>query len=348
MTEQADINFGQFVVLVQQERRRNENVSIERAVDLTFASNYRDPFSGVLELDRAPDSDLENRVIRAIFLREETPMLVILESVDAARVPELLDPILQNLEDLMITGMPMTEAQANVIFGRMHNSNLRDFTVYLRRDYGQGFVRALVGFLQNSPLVGTLSLVTRYDDDDDWIMTEENFQSLCAGISSSSVNMIIIDSLRVRGHRTDRIHEILAELIGNSTSSIERIEVEPAGDFTFSRGDFSIQLLSRTLFRTPAIRNLDISFRTTYDDEDGRCDSLILTRNPWWKRHLADMDTVPTKLLPSILEKADRWECDSHSHLDVLFYLVKEKNPLLLQNVRRRRIRKRKRYGFDA
>ena len=161
---------------------------------------------------------------------------------------------------------------------------------------------------------------------------------------------LTLGDLRVRGHRTDKIHKILADLIcENSTSSIKKIEVEcPDDASTFSPGDFSVQLLSRALGQTPAIRNLDISFRTSYSNDDGY-DSLILNRHPWWKRHLGDMDTLPTKLLPLVLEKADTWKCDtSHSHLDVLFFLLKEKNPILLQNVRRRRIRKRKRYGFDA
>ena len=75
-------------------------------------------------------------------------------------------------------------------------------------------------------------------------------------------------------------------------------------------------------------------------------DSLVFDRNPWWKRLLA-MDDLPLSLWSLFLEKADTWKCDaSHSHLDVLYFLLREKNTLLLQNVRRRRIRKRKRYGF--
>lgn len=104
----------------------------------------------------------------------------------------------------------------------------------------------------------------------------------------------------------------------------------------------STDILSRALCRHPAIQDSHVSLR-----KDG--DNLLFDRDPWWKRYLAEMDAIPLKLLPHVLEKADNWKCDtSHSHLDVLYYLVKEKHTVLLQNVHRRRIRKRKRYGLDA
>ena len=141
-------------------------MSIEQAVDRTFASDYRN-VSGILELGRAPESDLENRVLREIVQREEMFMLAILESVDAARLPEILDQIQQNLDGMLIVGMPMTGSQADIIFEQMHNNNLADLTVYLRKDYCQGFVRALVGFIQESSSVDTLML-TRHGADD-WV-----------------------------------------------------------------------------------------------------------------------------------------------------------------------------------
>jgi hypothetical protein len=44
-------------------------------------------------------------------------------------------------------------------------------------------------------------------------------------------------------------------------------------------------------------------------------------------------DDIPLTLWPCILKDADDWtKEDSHSHLDILNFLVKEKNSILLQN----------------
>jgi hypothetical protein len=263
-------------------------------------------------------------------------MLAILESVDAAKLPVILNQIQQNLYTLYLDGIPMTGSQADVIFQLMHNNYLADLTVHFRSDYCQGFVRALVGFIKNSSSVDTLMLTLHTAND--WV-TEETFQSLCTAIQSSSVNTLNLQrsspSPRSQSRQNSQDHRL---------NSILWMHRPP---FCQER-DFSVQLLSHTLCQTSAICNLDISFQVNYSNDDGD-DILILNRHPWWKQHWTDVGTAPLNLLPLILQKADRWKCDtSHSHLDVLFFLLKEKNPILLQNVRRRRIRRRKRYDFDA
>ena len=75
---------------------------------------------------------------------------------------------------------------------------------------------------------------------------------------------------------------------------------------------------------------------------------LWFDRDPWWKRLMA-FDNVSFELWPSILEQANQWKRESsHSHLDILNYLIKEKSTVLLQNVKRRRIRKRRRFQFES
>jgi hypothetical protein len=76
----------------------------------------------------------------------------------------------------------------------MDNNYLADLTVHFRKDYWQGFVRALVGFFQNSSSV--YNLVLTLHDDDDWV-AEETFQSLCDAILSSSVDIVSLGRLRV-------------------------------------------------------------------------------------------------------------------------------------------------------
>jgi hypothetical protein len=67
---------------------------------------------------------------------------------------------------------------------------------------------------------------------------------------------------------------------------------------------------------------------------------------------------IPLRLWPLILEDANKWTTkakrgwsvkESHSPLDAVYFSVKEKCDVLLQNVhRRRRTRKRKRFLKDA
>jgi hypothetical protein len=102
-------------------------------------------------------------------------MLAILESVDAAKLPVILNQIQQNLHTLYLDGIPMTGSQADVIFQLMHNNYLADLTVHFRKDYCQGFVRALVGFIKNSSSVDTLMLTLHTAND--WA-TEEKFSKL--------------------------------------------------------------------------------------------------------------------------------------------------------------------------
>jgi hypothetical protein len=53
--EEHELVFGDFLELVHEGLEQDEGLSIEHAVDHTVASN---DISGVLELDRAPESDL--------------------------------------------------------------------------------------------------------------------------------------------------------------------------------------------------------------------------------------------------------------------------------------------------
>jgi hypothetical protein len=138
-------------------------------------------------------------VLQEIVQKDKMHMLAILESVDAAKVPGILDKIQQNLHTLYLDGIPMTGSQAYIIFERIDNNYLADLTVHFRKDYWQGFVRALVGFIQNSSSVYNLMLTL--DDDDDWV-AEETFHSLCDAILSSSVDILSLGRLRVRGHKS--------------------------------------------------------------------------------------------------------------------------------------------------
>lgn len=105
--------------------------------------------------------------------------------------------------------------------------------------------------------------------------------------------------------------------------------------------------LHRVLSSTVAVKNFDLTFHVR---SKTRSVSLILDRVSPWKEILPQ--DLPLALWPHVLAKANSWNQQtgfrySHSSLDALFFLIREKNDVLLQNVHRRRIRKRKRFQFS-
>lgn len=77
--------------------------------------------------------------------------------------------------------------------------------------------------------------------------------------------------------------------------------------------------------------NFDLCF--TWHDDDPSLRNLVIDSNAPWKPFL--LHDVSLGLWPRILAKMNSWdEKDSHSTLDALLFLVKEKCDMLLQNVR--------------
>jgi hypothetical protein len=111
-------------------------------------------------------------------------------------------------------------------------------------------------------------------------------------------------------------------MILDSSSPIRAIQVDK--DDALGGTTFSPSFLSRCLRQHHVIRNHIVSFRAL--SKRSQDDTLIFDRNPWWNRLLA-VDDVPLNLWSSLLTKADTWKCDaSHSNLDVLYFLLREKN----------------------
>lgn len=143
---------------------------------------------------------------------------------------------------------------------------------------------------------------------------------------------LYLGDFQVQGGNIGRVYEVLADTIVRS-SSIIRVLINSDEPDTISH-----LVLSRALCHHPAIQASDVTFCAEGHE-------LWFARTPWWLRLMA-LDDMSLNLWPYILEKADTWRSStSHSHLNVLYYLMREKNAVLLQNVRRRRIRKRKRFG---
>lgn len=101
-----------------------------------------------------------------------------------------------------------------------------------------------------------------------------------------------------------------------------------------------LMMVWNALLLTLPVQNFDLVFHRL---ENSSVAFLALNRNAPWKPLLSR--NVSLALWPLILAKANTWTKEhSHGPLDALFFLLREKNDVLFQNVRRRKIRKRKRY----
>lgn len=106
--------------------------------------------------------------------------------------------------------------------------------------------------------------------------------------------------------------------------------------------NISINDVVLALSRSTAVRDFDLSVMLAANGN-----GLLFERPSWWKMTLPL--NIPLNLWSYVLKNADSYIGSvTHSSLDILYLLVKEKCDVLLQNARKRRIRKRKRYALDG
>lgn len=90
--------------------------------------------------------------------------------------------------------------------------------------------------------------------------------------------------------------------------------------------------------QTEEVKESDFRFRRNVlrTRARGMMSSMIfrIKRECWWKDILSQ--EISMNLWPLVLEKAGKSKMEtSHSHLDILNFLVREKNGILLQNIHR-------------
>lgn len=178
------------------------------------------------------------------------------------------------------------------------------------------------------------------------------FDSLCRAIAdcpSPHFAMLLFGNDIVRRDAVEEGAKSLADMLAKKRPVIHTI-------FTGVVDGLTTDHISRLLSQSDAAANFDVCFRTVTlpPDNDRESTSFYLLMGPSskfpfpWKGVLGD-DTIPLTYWPYILEKASKWnKATSHSSLDAFYFLVKEKPDILLQNVKRRRIRKRKRFQLDG
>jgi len=333
MSNDETLWLSTFIILVRRNHQSDESgASVQDSATSVLASNESWKRLG---LDTAlSENDFDIFDVLVSCPRFHT--LVIYPTIEASTAASLLDralPLMSNhLEGIALAGIQMTLEEAKDIFRKLQTVKSIDTILFFVIDYTDEVMEAFSQYIRDTPSLKMLSLCSL----DGHEISARAFQSICSAISvsESPLEMLTMNSSLVGDTHVQAITESLTKTIVDYPT-ILRLHINPSNTW-------NTNTLCHSLSKTDAVMNFDLSFRELHEH------TLLFDRNPWWKRLLAN-DNIPLNLWPSILKKADTWKQDtSHSHLDILNYLIKEKSSVLLQNVKRRRIRKRKRFQIEA
>jgi len=244
---------------------------------------------------------------------------------------------LPNLEQVYI-GCAMTPPEAERIFSILRTSSSLEHLFVWLGSVTDGIAEPLERYLRESRLLAVSLSWSRYEDDNSEPVTiaEATVTSICNGIgASTSINSVLVSHAPPEDVSISSAATALARATADSRSLL-RIGFEGLvpSSHTFANH------FGNALMHTEPVKNFDLCYRQIEEWE--QYIEFELNRSAPWKPLLSQ--DVPLNYWPSILAKTNTWnEETSHRPLDALFFLLKEKNDVLLQNVRRRPIRKRKR-----
>lgn len=313
------------------------NVDVKETVDKHILLNYGRNWPWlVLRLDSAlPEDLLDESIFDALVTCPRITGLALTDNVEASWLPRSLSRALVKLPHhqlITFRPFPMTASEAEAIFEAIQSSNTT-VSVFFTVRYDEEVMAALSRFVKEARLK-SIAFV-------DWNHPQTGLsQAIVASLFMAIRECSSLETLDMPGlmlARLDNSTKTLAHWMSTSTS-LKDFRIDEADATGASMGQ-----LCRDLSCTEAVRNFDLCFRRI--DVNDSYKRLRLDRTIPWKPLLSQQ--IRLDYWPSILAKANRWDrYTSHSSLDALYFLIKEKNPVLLQNVRRRRIRKRKRSQF--
>jgi len=173
------------------------------------------------------------------------------------------------------------------------------------------------------------------------LLSETAFETLCNAMSKcSSLHTLGLEDCPVQEEHLEKAAKTLAIAIEQSTSW-ERLVLHPTNNCASFMG-----LVHHALLCTKSVKNFDLCCQQ-FDDDEGVSTNLEMCRVIPWKRVLSQ--NIQLELWPWILAKTSNcYEDASHTSLDALFFLMREKNDVLLQNVRKHCIRKRKQFQISS
>lgn len=297
-----------------------------------------------LRMDRVPANNTELQVLDAFATETNIYTLAFCETLDASAVPDLLDRYIRKGGRARVAyfkHIQMNATQFEDIMLQVRNHGIPNWMTVCRKQYADdGVYDVFCGHIQESSSALSLSLGGSPKEHPNEYIPEDSFCALCSAIGDSpSIQTVVLCSLVFKDANIKRVTTILVDAIVKcpTITMLHHGENESC--------TFSADRVYNALCGTDAVNTSNLVIRRR---KKATGDVFRFRRQCWWKE-LLSRDDVSLELWPCILKDADDWTSeDSHSHLDILNFLVKEKSTILLQNVGRRRSRKRKRYGHDA
>lgn len=336
--------FSSIIAEVHEQMEGNDDVDdddLQAMAADALTSGVDEEYSFGLVLDeRANAGSIEDRVFKATITNKRLKGLCIAPPANASCAEEMLCKALAlvpNIDQICI-GMAVTEAEAERILSailRMYPT-LGNLIIFLG-SCGDGIANPLRKYLRQSTSLDFVQLhwgkfCSPHDTGNPLSLSEGSMKSICAGISESTS----VEGISIEPPTTDDTSVVLAETLARTFSESSCLKEV----FSNSHHRHFIDLIRSSLLQTEAVRKFDLCFLR--EEKAGRI-KLFLGRNTPWKPILSK--NVPLALWPLILGRTkDLAPDNSHRIEDVLYFLIKEKNDVLFQNVRRRRIRKRKRF----
>lgn len=345
-----------FVAVVREATPDEEAAEVAIAESLLSRCVHVNRFQTLVFGECSLDDAADKRVFDVLVSH---PHITMINLFDEERLPGLLSralPRMTNLRAVSISwsGIQVSTLQANRIFNVFKQcipSGRPMRLVFDLAGLNESAVNSSCKFIRESTQIESLSLGMA--DSESSTLSATLFDSFCLAVGECSSPgfflMDVQDTLIEQGD-SERAAESLAHaIVKNETLSLLLL-----GDG--QNGAPTADQIGKALLQTPAVKNFDLCYHveaTSYCADTFRM-AILRNNSPYrklaipWKPLLA-LD-LPLSLWPLVLEKANLWKKQqaSHSALDALFFLMKEKCDVLLQNVHRRRIRKRKRFQFET
>ena len=297
--------------------------------------------------------EVDRKLVDVLLSHCDIKMIFIISGRSAESLPMFLDvalPKMQNVTEIFWELSRMSAAEATRVFSVIQKgipSGQLCLHLRLRNDSEEGTypVSAFCDFIRASTQLKRFYLGDEIEDGEG--LSEEMFDSLCQAVGecpSPLFSVLALDYVVLKRQAPERAAKSLANAIfkNKHLSHLQLFRVNVSDGF-----------FRQSLLRTPAVKNFDLSFQAGPSITGNslildifRSDSPHPDASIPWKQVLP-LD-LPLNVWPLVLEEANKWNQTSHSSLDAVFLLLKEKSNVLLQNIHRRRIRKRKRFQFES
>lgn len=317
----------------------NGNVSVGNLV--TFALNQYEGrrtlvLNSIPAFDTGEWGELEDEILDSLIADERIISFTLADASPGSSLLRVLDRILHKLPHLVILLAPggvFSTPEAEMISSKLQGcTSLRSLAFSFVGDESTRSLPAVGRCVQDHSSLRQLSIKFELSLP----ASEEDFKALCQGVAkSSSLKHLAITSLppAEQTESIERAAEALAEAVAESRS-LKLVAIHDNQLFQ--------DRIRHAISRTNAAKNFDLTFHHEQHRENDDMTVIKLHRTNPWKPLLPQ--NIPLALWSSILAKTNTWnEVTSHTSVDALFFLAREKCDLLFCNTGTKQLSGRKR-----